>query len=46
MVAFAEKLAKEKRVDLPAGYAKDFAICRRFLDDHAGRVVDISRHGR
>ena len=23
MVAFAEKLAKEKRVDLPAGYAKE-----------------------
>jgi DNA topoisomerase III len=37
MVAFAEKLAKEKRVDLPAGYAKDFEICRRFLDDLAGR---------
>jgi hypothetical protein len=37
MVAFAEKLAKEKRADLPAGYAKDFEICRRFLDDHAGR---------
>ena len=36
MVAFAEKLAKEKRVSLPAGYAKDFEICRRFLDDHAG----------
>ena len=37
MVAFAEKLAKEKKVGLPAGYAKDFEICRRFLDDHAGR---------
>jgi DNA topoisomerase III len=37
MVAFAEKLAKEKRVDLPAGYAKGFEICRRFLDDHTGR---------
>jgi DNA topoisomerase III len=37
MVAFAEKLAKQKRVDLPAGYAKDFEICRRFLDDHTGR---------
>jgi hypothetical protein len=36
MVAFAEKLAGEKRVDLPAGYAKDFEICHRFLDDHAG----------
>ena len=37
MVAFAEKLAKEKKVGLPAGYAKDFQICRRFLDDHARR---------
>jgi hypothetical protein len=37
MVAFAEKLAKEKRVDLPAGYAKDFETCRRFLDYHTGR---------
>jgi DNA topoisomerase-3 len=37
MVAFAKKLAREKRVGLPAGYAKDFEICRRFLDDHAGR---------
>jgi len=37
MVAFAERLAKEKKVGLPAGYAKDFEICRRFLDDHVGR---------
>jgi len=37
MVAFAEKLAKEKSVGLPAGYAKDFEICRRFLDEHAQR---------
>src|SRR5262245_60222794 len=28
MVAFAKKLAREKRVGLPAGYAKDFEICR------------------
>jgi hypothetical protein len=37
MVAFAEKLAEEKKLGLPAGYAKDFEICRRFLDDHGGR---------
>ena len=37
MVAFAAKLAKEKRVVLPAGYAKDFEICRRFLNEHTGR---------
>jgi ribosomal protein S14 len=37
MVAFAEKLAKDKKVGLPPGYARDFEICRRFLNDHAGR---------
>jgi hypothetical protein len=37
MVAFAGKLAKEKRFGLSAGYAKDFEICRRFHDDHAQR---------
>ena len=35
MVSFAEKLAKEKSVGLLAGYARDFEICRRFLDQHA-----------
>jgi DNA topoisomerase-3 len=37
MVAFAERLAKDKKAKLPAGYAKDFDICRRFLDQHAVR---------
>ena len=37
MVAFAERLAKNKRVTLPSGFDKDFDICRRFLDQHAGR---------
>jgi DNA topoisomerase III len=37
MVAFAERLAKDKRATLPFGYDKDFDICRRFLDQHAGR---------
>ena len=37
MVAFAKRLAKDKRVTLPSGYDKDFDICRRFLDHHAGR---------
>jgi DNA topoisomerase-3 len=37
MVAFAERLAKDKRATLPSGYDKDFDICRRFLDDHAQR---------
>jgi DNA topoisomerase-3 len=37
MVAFAERLAKDKRATLPSGYDNDFDICRRFLDQHAGR---------
>jgi DNA topoisomerase-3 len=37
MVAFAERLANDKKATLPSGYAKDFDICRRFLDQHAGR---------
>ena len=37
MVAFAERLAKDKRAALPTGYDKDFEICRRFLDQYAGR---------
>jgi DNA topoisomerase III len=37
MVAFAERLARDKRATLPSGYDKDFDICRRFLDQHAGR---------
>jgi hypothetical protein len=37
MVVFAERLAKDKRGTLPPGYDKDFDICRRFLDQHAGR---------
>jgi DNA topoisomerase-3 len=37
MVAFAKRLAKDKRATLPSGYDRDFDICRRFLDQHAGR---------
>jgi hypothetical protein len=37
MVAFAERLARDKKATLPSGYARDFEICRRFLDQHAGR---------
>ena len=36
MVAFAERLAKDKRAALPTGYDEDFEICRRFLDQYAG----------
>jgi DNA topoisomerase-3 len=34
MVAYAEKLAKSKKLPLPPGYAQDFKACRRFLDQH------------
>ncbi len=34
MVAFAQRLAKDKSVDLPRGYDSDFEICRRFLDQN------------
>ena len=34
MVAYAEKLAKTKKLPLPPGYAQDFQACRRFLDRH------------
>ncbi len=38
MVAFAERLARDKRANLPTGYDKDFDVCRRFLDQHLGRA--------
>ncbi len=34
MVAYAENLAKSKKVQLPPGYDQDFQACRRFLDQH------------
>ena len=34
MVAFAQRLAKDKSVTLPQGYDADFEICRRFLDQN------------
>jgi DNA topoisomerase-3 len=37
MIAFAKLLAKDKRTALPSGYDNDFDICRRFLDQYAGR---------
>lgn len=37
MVAFAQRLAKDKKAALPPGYDKDFDICRRFLDQNVGR---------
>lgn len=37
MIAFAERLARDKGAKLPRGYDKDFAICRTFLDQQAGR---------
>jgi DNA topoisomerase-3 len=37
MVAYAEKLAKTKKLPLPPGYAQDFQTCRRFLDQYGRR---------
>ncbi len=37
MVAFAKRLATDKKAELPPGFDRDFEICRRFLDQHAGR---------
>jgi hypothetical protein len=35
MVAYAQSLARGKKVTLPKGYQRDFRECRRFLDEHA-----------
>ena len=35
MVAYAQSLARSKKVTLPDGYEWDFKPCRRFLDEHA-----------
>jgi DNA topoisomerase III len=37
MIAFAERLAKDRRAKLPPGYDKDFDTCRSFLDQNFGR---------
>ena len=35
MVAYAKILAVQKSIKLPPGYDQDFAMCHRFLDQHA-----------
>ena len=35
MVAYAQSLARSKKVILPESYQQDFDACRRFLDEHA-----------
>lgn len=37
MIAFAERVARDKGAELPSGYDRDFEVCRRFLDRNAGR---------
>jgi DNA topoisomerase-3 len=37
MKSYAESLARQKRIALPAGYATSGAICRAFLEQHAPR---------
>ncbi|MGI9476615.1 MAG: DNA topoisomerase [Hyphomicrobiaceae bacterium] len=36
MVAFAQRLAKDRQAKLPDGYDREFEICRRFLDQYVG----------
>ena len=35
MVAYAQSLARCKKLTLPEGYEQDFDACRWFLDTHA-----------
>jgi DNA topoisomerase-3 len=37
MKRYAESLARQKRIALPAGYATSGATCRAFLEEHAPR---------
>ena len=37
MIAFAKRLAADKKAKLPPGFDTDFEICRKFLDQTAGR---------
>ncbi len=37
MVAFAERLARDKKAKLPPDYDRDFDVCRKFLDGNADR---------
>ena len=37
MIAFAVRLAKDKKTRLPPGYDRDFEICQKFLDQQLGR---------
>jgi len=45
MVAYAEKLAKTKKLPLPPGYAQDFQACCRFLDQYGRRQRPASAAG-
>jgi DNA topoisomerase-3 len=36
MIAFAERIAKDRQAKLPKGYNRSFDVCRRFLDEHVG----------
>jgi hypothetical protein len=37
MIAFAQRLAKEKGCKPPRGWDADFDICRGFIDQQLGR---------
>ncbi len=35
MISFADRLARDKRIEPPSRYDQDFDTCRRFLDEHS-----------
>jgi hypothetical protein len=39
MIAFAQRLARDKKAALPPDYDKDFDICRRFLDQNLAHFI-------
>jgi DNA topoisomerase-3 len=44
MKRYAESLARQKRIGLPAGYATSGAACRAFLEQHAPRKPAADRN--
>lgn len=40
MKRFADSIARQKRIEPPAGYATSIAICRSFLEEHAPRKAE------
>jgi DNA topoisomerase-3 len=43
MIAFAERIARDRQARLPQGYDRDFDVCRRFLDEYVGGSAPVVR---